>query len=76
MLPTWRLDASSPLGNWSEIGATRKLPHPLLPPGINTINPGVVQVGSGLGGDCLSEVMGHPAIILDVAVALRWCASC
>lgn len=52
------------------------LPHPLLPPGINTINPGVVQVGSGLGGDCLPEVMGNPVIILDGAVALRWCASC
>jgi hypothetical protein len=25
----------------------RKPPHPVLPPGINTINAGVMQVGSG-----------------------------
>ena len=31
-----------------------------------------MQVGSGLGGDGVAEVMGDPAIILDVAVALRW----
>jgi len=46
----------------------RKPAHPLLPPGINTINPGVVQIGSGLGGDGLPEIMGNPAITPDVAV--------
>jgi hypothetical protein len=45
----------------------RKPPDPLLPAGINTINADVMQVGSGLGGDCLPEVMGNPAIIPDVA---------
>ena len=46
----------------------RKPAHPLLPPGINTINPGVVQIGSGLGDDGLPEIMGNPAITPDVAV--------
>jgi acetylornithine deacetylase/succinyl-diaminopimelate desuccinylase family protein len=46
----------------------RKPAHPLLPPGINTINPGVVQVGSGLGDDGLPTIMGNPAMTPDVAV--------
>lgn len=46
----------------------RKPAHPLLPPGLNTINPGVVQIGSGLGDNGLPEIMGNPAITPDVAV--------
>lgn len=46
----------------------RKPAHPLLPPGINTINPGVVQAGSGLGDDGLPAIMGNPAMTPDVAV--------
>lgn len=46
----------------------RKPPHPLLPPGITTINPGVVQVGSGLGDDGLPVTMTNPAMTPDVAV--------
>jgi acetylornithine deacetylase/succinyl-diaminopimelate desuccinylase family protein len=46
----------------------RKPAHPLLPPGVNTINPGVVQVGSGLGDEGLPAIMGNPAMTPDVAV--------
>ena len=46
----------------------RKPAHPLLPPGINTINPGVVRVGSGLDDEGLPTVMTNPAITPDVAV--------
>lgn len=42
--------------------------HPLLPVGINTINPGVVHVGSGLNDEGLPAVMTNPAITPDVAV--------
>lgn len=42
--------------------------HPLVPPGLNTINPGVLRVGAGLGADGLPMVMTNPAIIPDVAV--------
>lgn len=42
--------------------------HPLVPPGLNTINPGVLRAGAGLGPDGLPMVMGNPAIIPDVAV--------
>jgi acetylornithine deacetylase len=47
---------------------TRKSQHPLLPPGLSTIAPAVVQVGSGLGADGLPVVMTNPAITPDVAV--------
>ncbi|WP_028922075.1 M20 family metallopeptidase [Pseudonocardia acaciae] len=47
---------------------TRKPAHPLLPPGITTINPGVVQVGSGIGPDGLPVTMTNPATTPDVAV--------
>ncbi|CAA9459261.1 MAG: hypothetical protein AVDCRST_MAG02-1867 [uncultured Rubrobacteraceae bacterium] len=46
----------------------RKPAHPLLPLGINTINPGVVRVGSGLDEEGLPAVMTNPAITPDVAV--------
>jgi acetylornithine deacetylase len=42
--------------------------HPLVPPGLNTISPGVLRVGAGLGPDGLPMVMTNPAIIPDVAV--------
>jgi len=42
--------------------------HPLVPPGLNTINPGVVRVGAGMGADGLPVIMTNPAIIPDVAV--------
>jgi formylaminopyrimidine deformylase len=42
--------------------------HPLVPPGLNTINPGVMRAGAGLGPDGLPIIMSNPAIIPDVAV--------
>ena len=46
----------------------RKVAHSLLPPGVNTINPGVVQVGTGFSEGGLPAGMGNPAITPDVAV--------
>lgn len=43
----------------------RYLQHPLLPPGMNTINVGVIRGGAGLGPDGLPMVMTNPAIIPD-----------
>lgn len=42
--------------------------HPLAPPGLNTINPGAIRGGAGLGLDGLPMVMTNPAIIPDIAV--------
>jgi acetylornithine deacetylase len=42
--------------------------HPLVPPGLNTISPGVVRIGAGLGPDGLPVIMTNPAIIPDTAV--------
>jgi acetylornithine deacetylase/succinyl-diaminopimelate desuccinylase-like protein len=42
--------------------------HPLLPPGMNTINAGVIRAGAGRGPDGLPLIMTNPAIIPDVAV--------
>ncbi|WP_210529698.1 M20 family metallopeptidase [Rubellimicrobium arenae] len=42
--------------------------HPLVPPGLNTINPGVIRAGAGLGPDGLPVTMTNPAIIPDTAV--------
>jgi acetylornithine deacetylase/succinyl-diaminopimelate desuccinylase family protein len=54
-----------------ESGRTRAQSHPLLPPGMNTINVGVIRGGAGLGDDGLSIVMTNPAIIPDtVAIDL------
>lgn len=43
--------------------------HPLLPPGITTINPGAVVAGAGMGEDGLPKTTANPAIIPDVFVA-------
>lgn len=51
-----------------EAGRCRAACHPLLPPGMNTINVGVIRGGAGLGPDGLPIVMTNPAIIPDVAV--------
>lgn len=42
--------------------------HPLLPPGLSTISPGVIHAGAGQGPDGLPVIMTNPAIIPDVAV--------
>ena len=42
--------------------------HPLLPPGITSINPGVIHGGVGLGEDGLPIVATNPAMIPDVCV--------
>ena len=42
--------------------------HPLMPPGIATINPGVIMGGVGLGGDGKPQVTSNPAMIPDVCV--------
>jgi len=47
---------------------TRKRAHPLLPPGVNTIHPGVMLCGSGVGADGLPHLLSNPAIIPDIAV--------
>ena len=47
---------------------TRKAAHPLLPPGFNTIHPGVMVCGSGVGPDGLPALLTNPAMIPDVAV--------
>lgn len=40
--------------------------HPLLPPGITTINPGVIHGGVGRAPDGLPAMRANPAIIPDV----------
>ena len=42
--------------------------HPLLPPGITTINPGVIHGGVGLGENGLPIVTTNPAMIPDTCV--------
>lgn len=42
--------------------------HPLMPAGLNTINPGVIRGGVGLGPDGLPIIMTNPAIIPDAVV--------
>ncbi|WP_292334529.1 ArgE/DapE family deacylase [Mesorhizobium sp.] len=51
-----------------ESSRCRNRQHPLLPPGMNTINVGAMRAGSGLGPDGLPLIMTNPAIIPDVAV--------
>lgn len=51
-----------------ESSRCRNRHHPLLPPGMNTINVGAVRAGAGLGSDGLPLIMTNPAIIPDVAV--------
>jgi len=40
--------------------------HPLLPPGLATINPGTIQGGAGMGSDGNPAVMTNAAMIPDV----------
>ena len=42
--------------------------HPLMPPGITTINPGVIVGGVGLGDDGLPLITSNPAMVPDVCV--------
>ncbi len=42
--------------------------HPLLPPGITTINPGVMIAGAGIGDDGRPQVLSNPAIIPDTCI--------
>lgn len=51
-----------------ESSRCRHRQHPLLPPGMNTINVGAMRAGAGLGPDGLPLIMTNPAIIPDVAV--------
>jgi acetylornithine deacetylase/succinyl-diaminopimelate desuccinylase family protein len=51
-----------------ESSRCRNRQHPLLPPGMNTINVGTIRGGAGLGPDGLPLIMTNPAIIPDVAV--------
>lgn len=51
-----------------ESSRCRNRQHPLLPPGMNTINVGVIRGGAGVGPDGLPLIMTNPAIIPDVAV--------
>jgi acetylornithine deacetylase len=51
-----------------ESSRCRNRQHPLLPPGMNTINVGAIRGGAGLGPDGLPLIMTNPAIIPDVAV--------
>ncbi len=40
--------------------------HPLVPPGLATINPGVIRGGAGLGKDGNPAIMTNAAIVSDV----------
>ncbi|KAA9010338.1 M20 family metallopeptidase [Histidinibacterium aquaticum] len=42
--------------------------HPLCPPGLSTINPGVFHGGVGLGEDGLPQIRSNPAMTPDTAV--------
>ena len=48
-----------------ESAGCRNKSHPLMPPGINTINPGVIHGGAGRTPDGLPALMTNPAIIPD-----------
>ncbi|WP_247282747.1 MULTISPECIES: M20/M25/M40 family metallo-hydrolase [unclassified Bradyrhizobium] len=56
-----------PLRNF-ESSRCRNRQHPLLPPGMNTINVGAIRGGAGLGMDQLPVIMTNPAIIPNVVV--------
>lgn len=51
-----------------EANRCRSRYHPLLPPGLSTINPGVMHAGVGLGEDGLPMVRTNPAMTPDIAV--------
>lgn len=40
--------------------------HPLCPPGLSTINPGVIRGGVGEGEDGLPIIMSNPAMVSDI----------
>ena len=42
--------------------------HPLMPPGLATINPGVIMGGVGLGEDGMPMITSNPAMVPDVCV--------
>ena len=42
--------------------------HPLCPPGLATINPGVIRGGVGEGEDGLPIIMSNPAMVSDTVV--------
>lgn len=44
----------------------RSVWHPLVPPGLCTINPGVIRGGAGLGADGNPMIMSNAAIVPDV----------
>lgn len=44
-------------------GITRQFPG--MPPGMNTISPGVMVAGAGCGPDGLPTILGNPAIVPD-----------
>ena len=50
-----------------EAARRRNCRHPLMPPGLATINPGVIRGGAGLGADGNPVVMTRAAMIPDVA---------
>ena len=47
-------------------GRTRRFPG--MPPGMNTISPGVMVAGAGVGPDGLPLVLSNPAIVPDICV--------
>ena len=47
-------------------GRTRRFPG--MPPGMNTISPGVMVAGAGEGPDGLPLVLSNPAIVPDICV--------
>ena len=51
-----------------EASRCRRLFHPLVPPGLSTINPGVIHGGVGLGEDGLPLIRSNPAMTPDKAV--------
>jgi acetylornithine deacetylase len=51
-----------------ERGRCRDRWHPLCPPGLATINPGVIHGGVGLGEDGLPAIRTNPAMTPDKAV--------
>ena len=49
-----------------EMNRCRNNWHPLCPPGLATINPGVILGGAGLQADGTPQILANPAIIPDV----------
>ena len=53
-----------------EASRCRQHRHPLMPPGLATINPGVFMGGAGLGEDGNPSLLTNAAMIPDVAVII------